>query len=100
MKQHEIKLHDSDISFLEKNIKNNSALFGLRSAIERGPITVKGKYATDKYNVKLSAVDVSAILDELGDLLSLRGLEINSEPNSLGRRIEGLIDIFSDSYYE
>lgn len=100
MKQYEIKIHESDITFLEKNIKNDSALSGLRSAIERGLITIKGKYTIDKYNAILTAEDVSEILDELGDLLSLKGLDDNSEPNALGRRIESLIDIFSDGYDE
>lgn len=100
MKKFKFQLDKNDIDFLEKNISVDSAIIGFRAAKERGAIIIKEKYTTDKYNLILSAETVSKILDELGDLLSLKGLDDNSEPNSFGRRIEGLIDIFSVCYDE
>jgi hypothetical protein len=100
MKQFEFQLNKTDIDFLEKNIKNDAAILSLCSARKKGPIVIKGKYPTDKFKVIFSSDILLQILDELSDLLSLNGLAENSEPNSLGRRIETLIDSFSIIYDE
>jgi hypothetical protein len=52
-----------------------------------------------KYQMDLNLDDADYLLDKLSDLLIEKGLNSNDEPNSLGLKIESIIDIVNRVKY-
>ncbi|NGX35093.1 MAG: hypothetical protein K1060chlam1_01461 [Candidatus Anoxychlamydiales bacterium] len=50
--------------------------------------------------LKINKNDVKNILEELGNIFILRGLNDNDEPNETGYYIEKLIDLFNKKLYD
>lgn len=80
----------NQIIIIKKIIKNPAILEKINTSINHSPAT-----AYFKYTLELSHDEVTIIIDALVFLLTLNGLQQNSEPNALGITIEELIDIFS-----
>ncbi|WP_152541307.1 hypothetical protein [Kallotenue papyrolyticum] len=89
-------LTQSDLDFLLSHIEEENLRDAILQAreVERSPKSE----ATDnkQYIVTLDSVQTEQVLDVLGDLLMVEGIDPNtSEPNHLGYYIERLIDLFN-----
>ena len=89
MKRFKLQLKEKDILFLEKNLKNKDIILKNRKDCDK-------KLYLSNAQIFLNLNDVESILNELGDIFSLKGLNADSEPNLLGLQIEDLIDIFNN----
>jgi hypothetical protein len=94
MKQQYV-IHLGDLDFLIANIREPALRSRLEQAKQNGPILAAGKYATGKIAVTLDEAEADLLVDLLSRLFSEIGLRPDSEPNSTGLKIEGLIDIFN-----
>ena len=100
MKDFKFQLHKYNLELLLSYVKEDPIIKRLTTAQQSGPVLAKGKYETGRYEVTFSRNDVLILLDELSNLLIEKGLNEDDEPNSLGIKIESLIDIFSIVYEE
>lgn len=91
---HSYELSSQDVEFLLERIEGPLA-DRMVSAKQKGTICAKGQYDTGRLAVLLDEGDSEQMVDKLGDMLMTEGLGEDSEPNAVGRKIEGLIDIFS-----
>lgn len=97
-KLYRFNLKKESIDYLLNMLKNEQLIDKIKCCEENK--IFKNSYFTNAYFVDLYPNEVEVLLDELSDDLINRGLDKNSEPNQLGFQIEGLIDVFSDVFYE
>lgn len=83
-----LKMHISDFKFLQ-TLTNPLDLSTSDILLER-----------DFYIIILPKEVLESILDKVSDILAQKGFDENYSPNSLGIRIEGLIDQLSRIVYE
>lgn len=82
-----ISVASADIAFLEREFAD--------PRISRLLARAKGSSSESRVTVELSPDDVECIAEALTDLLCAKGLDERDEPNSLGHRVEALIDLFN-----
>jgi len=89
MEKYSIKLSLEDLRFLRENLSSNSLNEKISFLIESH--AQKNQQAAFDFNEP----EIEEIEDCLSDLLCLKGLNKNDEPNAFGYYIESLIDKFS-----
>lgn len=92
------ELSSENIDYLLSIVKNKE----IRKKIQdcKKNKVYKKTYFVDRYFIDFQAKEVKEILNELTNDFVARGIYENSEPNSLGIYIEGIIDLFSEIYYD
>ena len=85
-------INRTDLDFLLARLRESSLLARLENAKDAGPIPSRS--TTERFPLTLTEEELSLLNDVLLDLFCSIGLEPDSEPNAVGRYIEGLIDFF------
>ena len=85
----------SDFDFLINNFQNKKLIEILHNSID----FEKSSKINNVIILKIKKKDVKNILEELGNIFILRGLNDNDEPNEIGYYIEKLIDLFNKKLY-
>ncbi|WP_283132357.1 hypothetical protein [Enterovibrio norvegicus] len=86
------KINSIDISFIVDALTDSELAAKFKGAEK---YVVDEKYQTDRHIVDLRADEIDTVLDALSDRLMDSGLGEGGEPNSLGYKLESLIDQFS-----
>ena len=94
-----IVIRKNDIDFLLSNFSNPKLKREFFRLVEEQD-QLAGNRKSLVYEFSLTEVVIEYILDELSDLLILKGFDSNDDLNSMGSYIEGLIDQFSSIYYD
>lgn len=90
----QFKISTTDFDFIVNNISELSLIEKLTESKRYGEYNAKGKYPTGKYIIDLSTDEVNCIVEQLSNSLLSFGIGQNGEINSIGMRIESIIDIF------
>ncbi len=83
------------LNFLRSKITDLALTRTFERAARDGPVHEQERYSTARLLMRLDEQERETLLDHLSTLLCEIGLQPDSEPNDIGRRIEELIDNFS-----
>ncbi len=90
------EIKKTDFDFLINNFQNKNLIEILNNSID----FEKSSKIKNVIFLKINENDVKNLLEELGNILILRGLNDNDEPNEDGYYIEKLIDLFNKKLYD
>jgi hypothetical protein len=94
-----MRLNRQDIDFLLKYLADAKIKRDLLLFVEKQE-SLNRETQKSSYEFNFTDDFIESILDELSDLLILKGFDSNDDLNSMGSYIEGLIDQFSSIYYD
>lgn len=92
------ELKEETVNYLIETLKNKRLKNIIKSFVKNK--IYNEPHFKNIYSIEFANEDVEILLDELSDDLLTRGISENSEPNKLGLKIEGIIDIFSKVFYD